>query len=102
MRAKTATFSPLRTSRCTSPVAISAFWRPSGMPWRMPRTTPSRTAACGGESAASSAAASVAGHVKARGLELDVDVPLGKVGTAIEIGQVAGQHELAGGLDLVA
>ena len=47
-------------------------------------------------------AGSVAGHVKAGGLELDVDVSLSQVGTAIEIGQVAGQHELAGGLDLVA
>ncbi len=44
MRAKTATFRPLSTSRCTSPVAISAFWRSAGMPWRTPSTTPSSTA----------------------------------------------------------
>ena len=54
--AKTATFRPLRTRRCTRPVAIKAFCRSAGIPCRTPRTTPSSIAACGAGSAESTAA----------------------------------------------
>ena len=52
MRANTATLSPLSTSRWIKPVAMRAFWSSAGMPWRIPSTIPSRTAACGAGSAA--------------------------------------------------
>jgi len=56
MRAKTATFRPLSTSRWIRPVAINACSSLGGTPSRTPSTIPRSIAACGGGTAAFSAA----------------------------------------------